>query len=273
MADGMKVNISVRERADFPDGERKPERKIMNNPFKITVAYDNHTPKNEALKSSWGFACVVEGFEKTILFDTGTSGPILMNNLAVLGFDPAQIDSVIISHGDWDHLGGLWTFLDANPSVEVYLPYSLSRHLKDEVRDQSKRLVSVGEDRLSICPGVLLSGEMKGPRNEQAILLQTHDHRIIITGCAHPGIVAIAQRLAEPGSDLPLLVMGGFHLKDSPTEEIKSIAQAMETLGTRWVAPTHCSGAPAEAIFAERFGRHCLPLCPGSVITPESLKD
>ncbi|MEA2068247.1 MAG: MBL fold metallo-hydrolase [Verrucomicrobiota bacterium] len=244
----------------------------MDNPFKITVVYDNHAPKNEALKPSWGFACVIEGFEKTILFDTGTSGPILMNNLAALGFDPAQIDRVVISHGDWDHIGGLWTFLDANPDVEVYLPDSLSRHLKDEVRNHGARSVSVGVDRIEICPGVMLSGEMKGPRNEQAVLLQTDDRQIVTTGCAHPGIVAITRRLAETAPSLPMLVMGGFHLKDSPAEEIEQIIQALENLGARWVAPTHCSGELAETLFAKRFGKHCLSLCPGSVIVPESLK-
>jgi 7,8-dihydropterin-6-yl-methyl-4-(beta-D-ribofuranosyl)aminobenzene 5'-phosphate synthase len=243
------------------------------NTFRIVVAYDNHPPGSEALKPSWGFACVIEGFEKTILFDTGTSGPILMNNLAVLGFDPSQIDVVVISHGDWDHIGGIWTFLDANPDVEVYLPGSLSRHLKDEVRAHGAQLVSVGKDRLEVCPGVVLSGEMKGPRNEQAMLLQTDDARIVVTGCAHPGIVAITRRLAEPAPGLPMLVMGGFHLKDSPAEEIEAIAGKLENLGAHWVAPTHCSGEQAEALFAERFGTRCLPLCPGSVITQMEFKE
>ncbi len=247
------------------------EKSIMKNKFRITVAYDNHMPENKVLKPSWGFACVVEGFEKTILFDTGTSGPILMNNLAALGFDPAQIDVVIISHGDWDHIGGLWTFLDANPSVEVYLPASLSRHLKDEVRDHGAQLVPVGPDRVPVCPGIVLSGEMEGPRNEQAVLLQTNSKQIVITGCAHPGVVAITQRLAETDPGLPLLVMGGFHLKDSPAEEVERIAEELETLGSRWVAPTHCTGEQAESIFAGHFGKHCLPLCPGSVITQKEL--
>ncbi len=237
------------------------------------MVYDNHMPKNKALKPSWGFACVIEGFEKTILFDTGTSGPILMNNLAALGFDPAQINTVIISHGDWDHIGGIWSFLDVNPAVEVYLPDSLSRHLKDEVRNHGARLLSVGSDRISVCPGVVLSGEMEGPRNEQAMLLQTDNRQIIITGCAHPGVVAITRRLAETASGLPMLVMGGFHLKDSPADEIEAIAKELESLGAHWVAPTHCSGDQAEALFAKRFGTRCLPLCPGSVITPECLKD
>ena len=128
-------------------------------PFRITVSYDNHPPENTVLKSSWGFACMIEGVEKTILFDT-----------------------VIISHGDWGHIVGIWIFLDANPAVEVYLPGSLSRHLKDEVRDHGARLISVDPDRIEVCPDVVLSGEMEGPRNEQAVLLQTGDKQIVITG-------------------------------------------------------------------------------------------
>jgi len=243
------------------------------NPFRISVIYDNHPPENKALKPSWGFACVVEGFEKTILFDTGTSGPILLSNLAALGFDPAQIDCVIISHGDWDHIGGIWSFLDENPTVEVYLPGSLSKHLMDEVRSHGARLFPVGPDRISIFPGAVLSGEMEGPRNEQALHLQTTDRRIVITGCAHPGIVSMTRRLAETEPGLPMLVMGGFHLSKASATEVERIALELKTLGTQWVAPTHCTGKRAEAIFADRFGKHCLSLCPGSVITEEKLEE
>jgi len=236
------------------------------NPFRITVVYDNHPPENKALKSSWGFACVIEGFEKTILFDTGTSGPILMNNFTALGFNPAQIDAVVISHGDWDHLGGLWTFLDANSNVEVYLPDSFSTHLKDEVNAHGARVISVGEEKQTLCPGVISSGEMNGIRNEQALLLQTDSLCAIVTGCAHPGIVPIVERLYPKESKSPLLVMGGFHLKNSTEKEIQHIVEELLTLNVQWVAPTHCSGEQAEAIFANRFKTRILSLCPGAVV-------
>jgi len=246
----------------------------MKNGFRITVVYDNHTPKNNMLKPSWGFACVIEGFEKTILFDTGTSGSILLNNLTALGFDPAQIDLVIISHGDWDHVGGIWSFLDAHPDVDVYLPASLSKHLMDEIRVYGSRVFPVDAKFLSVFPGAVLSGEMEGPRNEQALLLQTNDKYIVITGCAHPGVVPMTRRLAETASgDLPMLVMGGFHLKNSPAPEIERTVQELKNLDARWVAPTHCTGELAESIFADRFGKHCLSLCPGSVITEKGLEE
>ncbi len=234
------------------------------NSNKITIIYDNHTPENTALKSSWGFACVIEGFEKTILFDTGTSGPILMHNFKVLGFDLDQIDVVVISHGDWDHLGGLWTFLDANSDLEVYLPASLSRHLKDEVVAVGATCISVAENFVSICSGVVLSGEMQGPRNEQSILLQGADESIILTGCAHPGIVEITRRFAK--EEKHYFIMGGFHLKDSATQEIESIVEELKKLGVTRAAPTHCSGARSEKIFASIFGTNSRSLCPGSVV-------
>jgi len=68
-----------------------------------------------------------------------------------------------------------------------------------------------------------------------------------------------------------MLVMGGFHLKDSPADEVGKIVQSLETLGTRWVAPTHYTGEQAKALFADRFGKCCLSLHPGSTITEEDL--
>jgi len=69
---------------------------FMSGQFKITVVYDNHSPVLAGLKSSWGFACVVEGFGQTILFDTGTSGPILLNNLFLLQFHIFQLNFHLI---------------------------------------------------------------------------------------------------------------------------------------------------------------------------------
>ena len=246
----------------------------MKSPFKITVVYDNHPPAATGLQSSWGFSCAIEGFDRTVLFDTGTSGPILMDNLAALSFDPAQFDAIVVSHGDWDHLGGLWNMLAATRNLEVYLPTSLSRHLKDEVRDRGARPVSVGPDPVRVCPGLLLGGEMEGPRREQALLLEVDRANIALTGCAHPGIVDIVRHLRELASKpLPMLAMGGFHLKDRSADEIAGIIQQLETLGVRWAAPTHCSGNLAETLFSERYGSRRIALRPGSVLTAEDLAE
>ena len=77
----------------------------------ITVIYDNN-PYKEGLETAWGFAASITGTEKTILFDTGGDGSILLNNMQKLAIDPNGIDTVVLSHIHPDHTGGLNSFLE-----------------------------------------------------------------------------------------------------------------------------------------------------------------
>ena len=88
--------------------------------MKITIIYDN-TAWEPALTPGWGFACLVETAGQALLFDTGAKGDILLGNMELLGIDPLAIDAVFISHGHWDHIGGLADFLHIHP-VPVFLP-------------------------------------------------------------------------------------------------------------------------------------------------------
>ena len=242
--------------------------------MRLRVVYDNHPPALSALRSGWGFSCLIEGFEKTILFDAGTSGPILLGNLAALDADPRGIDAVVISHGDWDHLGGLWTLLDVHPQVEVFLPASLSSHLMDEVASYAGRLRVVGDEPVSICPGVRSGGEMDGPRKEQALFMETPSRGIVLAGCAHPGIVEMVRRfVASCQTPRPLLVMGGFHLGRASEEETLRIIRQLKALGVGQVAPTHCTGERAEALFARHFPGNFFPLGPGSRLDEAALAE
>ena len=76
----------------------------------VTIVYDNY-PGPQGLTADWGFACVIQGLEKTILFDTGANDKIFLDNFRRLNFDPQQIDLVVISHPHSDHTNGLESFL------------------------------------------------------------------------------------------------------------------------------------------------------------------
>jgi glyoxylase-like metal-dependent hydrolase (beta-lactamase superfamily II) len=91
--------------------------------LKFTVLYDNYVFK-EGTKADWGFSCLIEGAEKTILFDTGTKPGILSYNVAALGVDLKQVDLVVLSHAHEDHTGGLPAVLGVKPGVEVLFPVS-----------------------------------------------------------------------------------------------------------------------------------------------------
>ena len=97
--------------------EENNKRQVMNNTsgnnsttpvssLSISVVYDNNTYK-EGLSEAWGFSCVLKGAEKTILFDTGEDGSILLSNMEKLGIHTKEIDLIVLSHFHDDHVGGL----------------------------------------------------------------------------------------------------------------------------------------------------------------------
>ena len=119
--------------------------------MKITILYDN-TIFQSGLNPDWGFSCLVETHNRTILFDTGSNGSILLENMKELDIDPLSIDEVFISHNHFDHIGGLSTFLNVNNNVRIYVPISLRgiRNAKevinvDEPVKLHENIFSIGE--------------------------------------------------------------------------------------------------------------------------------
>jgi len=236
----------------------------------ITVSYDNN-PYKERLTTAWGFSCVIRGTEKTILFDTGGDGSILLTNMEELGINPKEIDLVVLSHIHGDHVGGLPSFLEKNPEVVVYLPESFPRGFKDGVKKYRAKIVEV-QGSLKICRGVYSTGELGTWIKEQSLLIHTEKGLIVITGCAHPGIVKIVNKVKDLAEDDVLLVMGGFHLGGESKGEIENIVSSFRKLGVSYVGPCHCSGDAARQLFKEEYGENFINVGVGRVITMNDLK-
>jgi 7,8-dihydropterin-6-yl-methyl-4-(beta-D-ribofuranosyl)aminobenzene 5'-phosphate synthase len=239
------------------------------NDLTITVIYDNYLAQ-ESLQTAWGFACLLQRAEKTILFDTGGDGAVLLANMAKLGIDPQTIDLVVLSHQHWDHTGGIYHFLNTNAHVQIYLPHSFSPHFKQDLQRYGVEIVEV-QAAQQICPGVYSTGDLEGPIREQALLLQTQKGVIIITGCAHPGIVKIIQQAKAVLPEDVLLVMGGFHLMNDREETILDVVSQFRALGVRYVAASHCTGDLARQIFAREYQQQYLPVGVGTIITRKEL--
>ncbi|MDD4357125.1 MAG: MBL fold metallo-hydrolase [Smithellaceae bacterium] len=239
-------------------------------PF-ITVICDNYTTR-EDLEASWGFACLIAHGGKNILFDTGSDGVVLSHNMARLGIEPASIDLLMISHQHWDHVGGIYAILSARRDLRVFVPRSFSVHFQEDMKRYGARIIDVdGADE--ILPGLFTTGELDGPVKEQAALVQTEAGTVVITGCAHPGIVRIVETAKKilPKDDIAL-VMGGFHLLHNRDDEILNITERFKTLGVRYAAASHCSGERARKLFSRQYGDHFIALGAGSTIGPEHLK-
>lgn len=240
------------------------------NEINITVLYDNN-PYKRGLKMSWGFACLVQGMEKTVLFDTGGDSPTLLANMRALDVDPEEIDLIVLSHIHGDHVGGLKGILAENPNVTVYVPPSFPLRFKREVRRLGAELTEAGEPTL-ICEGVYLTGEMGTSIKEQGLILCTPGGAAVITGCAHPGIVDMVARAKEVARDDLLLVMGGFDLGSTSQRDIARIISSFQALGVRYAGPCHCSGDTARRLFAEAYGQRYIETGVGKVIKLDTLE-
>jgi 7,8-dihydropterin-6-yl-methyl-4-(beta-D-ribofuranosyl)aminobenzene 5'-phosphate synthase len=234
--------------------------------IRLTVVYDN-IPYDDKLRTDWGFSCLVEGLDKTILFDAGRYDDIFMSNLSNLRIDPRQIDDLFLSHDHPDHIGGTLKLLEANPEIDVFLVRSFPSGFKKVVRASGATISDVDQPQ-HVTSNCLSTGEMKSVvENEHSLVILTEEGSIIITGCAHPGVVDIVERAKTLFNRDVLLLAGGFHLSMDSAEGIREKALRLKALGVRCVAPSHCSGKEAMAIFAEVYGRRFIKSGVGRTIS------
>jgi len=106
---------------------------------------------------------------------------------------------------------------------------------------------------------------------EQSILLDTPKGVIVMTGCAHPGIVNIIKKAKKirPGKQI-YLVMGGFHLGGVSDSKLRSIIKEFRNLGVKKVGPCHCSGDRCRELFAEEYAGDYVDMGVGRVMAFES---
>jgi 7,8-dihydropterin-6-yl-methyl-4-(beta-D-ribofuranosyl)aminobenzene 5'-phosphate synthase len=230
----------------------------------ITVLYDNYV-FDESCETDWGFACLIKGTEKTILFDTGKKGNLLLANLDKKEVVPRDVEVVVLSHNHNDHTGGLLPFLEKNGEVSVYLPAKTPEEFAEDVGKRAAETTIVNKPT-TICKGAVILGPMGDKIIEQALVLDTEKGLVIITGCSHPGIVAIAEKAKEELHRDIFMILGGTHLLRHSEDDLKSVIDGLKELGVQKVAPTHCSGDKAIAMFKEAFGDGFVKLGVGRMI-------
>ncbi len=219
----------------------------------ILTVFDNYRV-TAGLKSRWGFAAVVVTPNTTVLFDTGGSGSVLLTNMRRMKLDPQAVEAIFISHVHGDHLGGLGGFLAENSDVIVYIPASFP----DSVRHMIRAAGAYFRDVIGpteVVPGVLSTGPLGDGLEEQALVVDTNEGLVVMTGCAHPGIVRIVEAAHAQRPDRPIaLVMGGFHLLSAGRSKVMRIIQAFRRLDVKRVAPSHCTGDAARRQFQKAYG-------------------
>ena len=219
--------------------------------IQMIIVYDNNA-FDKKLEKDWGFSCFIKGLEKSILFDTGANGRILLSNMEKLRIRPEEIDLVFLSHAHRDHTGGLDALLQQNSKIEVLLPEFFSSSFKDAIKKRGASIVEV-ESFQKICEGAYTTGVITGWIKEQSLILDTDKGLIVITGCAHPRITNIITKVKELLKKDIYMVFGGFHLAAFDEGEINEIIDRFRALGVKKVGPCHCSGDEARKLFAEEY--------------------
>lgn len=268
------TNTAVNGLVDFtaPAAEQpwQFQRVALPDAIVLTILYDNYRYA-AGTTPEWGFSCLIEGPQKTILFDTGLTPSILLVNVAKLGVNLGAVSQVVISHDHADHTGGLSSFLKINKRVTVWLPYSASTATRAVVVNSGAALRQE-QNAAEVCSGVYLTGEMTGTlANEQAIILETSQGLIVVVGCSHPGIVPILQRAKQQRNRDIYWVIGGFHLLDAdfndlPASQILPVIDAVKGFGVTRVGATHCTGNLGMSLFREAFGTNYIAMGTAKVL-------
>jgi 7,8-dihydropterin-6-yl-methyl-4-(beta-D-ribofuranosyl)aminobenzene 5'-phosphate synthase len=194
----------------------------------IVTLYDGYEYDSK-LRTGFGFSCLVEIGGKSILFDTGSESQTLLYNMQQLKIKPEEVEIVVLSHSHGDHTGGLRGFLNANGhKAKVYKP-------------------RVFKEPTEIGTNVYSTGALGRFIKEQALAVRSLRGLIVITGCAHPGVVNIVRKAQEIEKTV-YLVLGGFHLGDG-----RAVIKEFKALGVQKVAPCHCTGDLAIGQFREEY--------------------
>ena len=230
----------------------------------IRVVYDNYV-KTEGLKSDWGYSIVIEGLDKEILFDTGTKPDIFESNFRKMGINPAGIDLLVISHEHNDHTEGIPAFVKLKKDIPVIIPYSFSDSFKMKMVRLGLVPILVNEPA-KICENLYSSGEFDYRISEQALVLNTKQGLVVMTGCSHPGIVEMLKEIKSTFKKNVFMVFGGFHLLEKSEKEMNTIITEMKALGVVKCGATHCTGDTQIKMIKEAFGMNYFELGVGNTI-------
>jgi len=250
--------------------------------MKITALLENTTERND-MQVEHGLSLYIETDTHKILFDMGQSN-LFAKNAETLGIDLSAVDIAVLSHGHYDHGGGLKTFLSLNDKAPVYINrFAFEPHFNASDKyiglDASLKTTLVEQDRLrftaetcTLAPGLtlfscnerarscdlgsfgltVLDGNNHVPddfRHEQYLLIEEKDLRVLISGCSHKGIQNIMEWFS------PDVLVGGFHfMKLDPGDTLDTAARALNKYSTRYFTG-HCTGEEQFAYLKERMER------------------
>lgn len=215
----------------------------------MKILFDNYN-YGSCCKSLWGFSIYLEKYK--LLFDTGSNGRVLVENIKNLDIDILNIKYLFITHSHWDHIGGIDSILELNPKLIIFVPNTLSKHLIADLKTMTKEVVICDDKPKLLFDDIYTTGLIGKKMPEQSLILNDENPKVI-TGCGHSGIVKITQVASSIIDKKIDIAIGGFHLLDKNETEILNSIKKLKELGVKKVIPTHCTGDLAIELFKKHF--------------------
>jgi len=266
--------------------------------IRVTTLVDD-TAGSKGTQAEHGLSFWIETDSLRVLFDTGQGGA-LWNNARTLRIRLERTDAMVLSHGHYDHTGGLDRVLESAPDARVYAhpaafepKYKCDRngsgsYIGAPAAARDTVLQHAGEWTRTTHPteignGLFVTGPIPrmtefedtgGPffldrecrqpdllLDDQAMFFATPQGTVVLVGCAHSGIINTAQYIQQLTENRRIhTIMGGVHLVSASRERLEQTAEALRKTGVAQLALAHCTGQAGKAALEKAFPGKC-PLC------------
>ncbi len=246
---------------------------------RIICLSDNLAPSGSGYWAEHGLSFYIESGGMKVLYDTGQSGDVLLHNALLAGVNLSGLDCIVLSHGHYDHSGGLLKVLKMNEGVSlvihpaafqkkfarresglkaISLPFELN-----ELREHCELQIESGP--VDLGRGISITGEIaritpyETPQpdllvekdgelivdavmDDQSIVVSANEELVLLCGCCHSGIVNTIECVKNMTGRYPSAIAGGLHMEKADEFRLSSTAEALQAAGVKNVLAGHCSG-------------------------------
>lgn len=281
------------------------EERLWSFMISITTLIENKLGEHLSLKNEHGLSFYIEADGKKLLFDTGSTKAFI-DNAEKLKIDLSQLDYVVLSHGHYDHTGGIKPLIETYHNKFVLLVHPdllVDKFRKDHISKEflgndfdakylstaQIRVEFVSEELKKLSENIYLISQferecphetnnpayqVKVDREERiddfhdevTMVVDTPKGLVILLGCSHPGVQNIINKVHRLIPKKIYAVIGGTHLVVASKEKIDETITYFKEMKIEYVGVSHCTGELAVKAFQEAFGEKYFYNCTGTTI-------